>query len=68
MKEFQRCPHGALGVVFMRDGIAEINDNAVALKLGYETAEPLHYRQGEVLIAALQQSKVFGIKLLGKGV
>jgi hypothetical protein len=47
--------------------IAKVYDNPVALKLGYEPAEPLHHRQSEVLIAALEQSKVFGIKLLRQG-
>ena len=66
MKEFQSRSQGALGVVFVRDRIAEIHDDAIALKLRNEAAEPLHNRQGEVLIAALEQSKVFGIKPLGE--
>ena len=66
MKEFQRRPHCAFGVVFVGDRIAKVDDNSVSLKLGNKPAEALHDRQGQVLIAALQQSKVFGIKLLGQ--
>ncbi|HWX29309.1 MAG TPA: hypothetical protein VNZ53_17940 [Steroidobacteraceae bacterium] len=67
MEKFQRRPNCALSVVFMGNRIAEVYDNPIALKLGYEPAEPFHHRQSEVLIAALQQSKVFGIKLLRQG-
>ena len=64
MEKFQRRPYRPLGVVFVSNGIAEVDDHPIALKLGDEPPEALHHRQSEVLIAALQQSKVFGVKLL----
>jgi hypothetical protein len=66
MKEFQSGAQGALGIVFVRRRIPKIHHHAIALELRDEAAEPFHYRQGKVLVAALQEPKVFRIEPLGK--
>ena len=67
LEKLQRCANCALGVIFMRHRITEIDDDAITLKLSHEPAKSLHYRQGKVLVTALKQAKIFRVKLLGQG-
>ncbi len=55
--------HRAFGIVLMRGGIAEIDENSVAAVGRYETPVALHRRQPFALVPQLQIPEVFGIHL-----
>ena len=56
----------ALGIVFVRPGIAEVHEQSVAEILGDETVETVDHRRGFLLIPAQNIVQVFGVELRGK--
>jgi hypothetical protein len=65
--EDERSPHSALGVVFVRARIAEINENAVAHVFGDKTAVTLDSRGAAAMIGADDVAQILGIELSRKG-
>lgn len=63
LDELQRSSHRAFGIILMRGGIAEIDENSVAAVGRYETPVALHRRQPFALVPQLQIPEVFGIHL-----
>ncbi len=66
LEQCQSRARGALGIVLVRGGIAEVDEDAVAEHLRDESAEPLHDRQRESLVATQQRAEIFRIQSFGQ--
>ena len=59
-------PHGALGVIFMRQGVAEVDQQAIAEILGDMPLKAGDHLGAGVLIGPHHLAQVFRIELTGK--
>ncbi len=66
LEQRERRKERTLRIVAVCRGVAEIDEESVAEGLRHESAEALHGRQGQPLIAAQQDPEIFRIQLFGQ--
>ena len=59
--QLQPCPHGSLGVILVRLGVAEVDQHPVAHVLRDETAEAPHGLRDALLIGRNDLAQVFRV-------
>ena len=63
VNDLQGCPHGPLGVLFMRRGPAEIREDAIADVAGDEPVIAGDHLAAEGSIRVQQATQFFGVEL-----
>ena len=66
VQHLQARVHGSPRVVFVRDGVAEVDEQAVAEVLGDVALEFVNGLTGGVLISANEFDELFGIETIGE--
>ena len=66
VEHLQPRPHGALGIVFVRLGIAEVDQQAIAEVLGNVAVKALDHVSAGGLIGTYHLAVVFRVKLPGE--
>ena len=66
LDDVEGCTDGALGLVFMRDGISEEGDNAVTKALEHVAVIAHHASRTKILIAAHHIGQDLGIEFGGE--
>ena len=66
LEQRQGRASGALGIVLVCGGIAEVDEDAVAKHLRDEAAEPFHDGQRQSLVPTQKRSEIFRIQSFGE--